>query len=95
MAKGSMKMAWTLVICELFRRTMQRYRSLATTVIINDTMKTKVVGAVREILHSQSVWSPHGQYLLRASTADKGMVAAKAKSVTAKWKIKRLRGVRT
>ena len=58
-------------------------------------MKTNVVGAEREILQSQSVFEPQGQYLLRASMADSGIVPAKAKSVTAKWKISRFRGVRT
>lgn len=65
------------------------------TIMIKETMKTSVVGADLEILQSQSVFAPQGQYLLRASMAESGMVAAKAKSVTAKWKIKRLRGVRT
>ena len=65
------------------------------TIMIKETMKTSVVGAEREILHSQSVLSPQGQYLLRASIADNGIVAAKAKSVTAKWNIRIFRGVRT
>ena len=58
-------------------------------------MKTSVAGAEREILQSQSVFAPQGQYLLRASIADNGIVAAKAKSVTARWNISKFRGVRT
>ena len=65
------------------------------TIMIKETMKTSVVGAEREILQSQSVLSPQGQYLLRASMADNGIVAARAKSVTAKWNISMFRGVRT
>jgi hypothetical protein len=38
---------------------------------------------------------PHGQYLLRASEAENGMVAARARSVTARLKISRFLGVRT
>ena len=53
-------------------------------IMIKETMKTNVVGADLEILQSQSVSFPQGQYLLRASIAERGMVAVKAKSVTAK-----------
>ena len=61
--------------------------------MMKETMKTSVVGAEREILQSQSVLSPQGQYLLRASMADNGIVAARAKSVTAKWNISMFRFV--
>ena len=64
------------------------------TMIITETMKTKVVGAEREILHSQSDWN-QGQNLLNASADDNGMVAANAKSVMARLKIRRFLGVRT
>ena len=63
---------------------MHRYRSEAMMMIMKETMKTSVVGADREILQSQSVPFPQGQYLPRASMAERGMVPAKAKSVTAK-----------
>ena len=58
-------------------------------------MNTKVVGTDLEILHSQSVRLPQGQYLLKASMADNGIVAAKAKSVTARLNINKFLGVRT
>ena len=92
---GNTKIEKVLVICAWVLRTMHRYLSAAIVMIITETMKTKVVGPDLEILHNQSVWSPQGQYLLRASIADNGIVAAKAKSVNAKLKINRFRGVRT
>ena len=94
-ARGSIKNAPYRVIWQWLRKTIHRYRSEAMMMIMKETMKTSVVGADREILQSQSVPFPQGQYLLRASMAERGMVPAKAKSVTAKWKISRFRGVRT
>lgn len=58
-------------------------------------MKTSVVGADREILHSQSDFWPHGQYLDNASAADRGIVAANARSVTAKLNMSKFLGVLT
>jgi hypothetical protein len=46
-------------------------------------------------LQSNTLSEPSGQYLLRASDAEKGMVVARARSVTAKWKMSRFRGVLT
>ena len=83
-ASGNIIIAPYRVICTWLRRTMHRYRSEAMMMIMKETMKTSVVGAEREILQSQSVPFPQGQYLLRASMADRGIVPAKAKSVTAK-----------
>ena len=60
-----------------------------------ETMKTSVVGSECESLQSKLFSGPQGQYLLRASEAEKGMVAARARSVTARLKISKFRGVRT
>ena len=65
------------------------------TTIITDPMNTKVVGTDLEILHNQLVWLPQGQYLLRASIVDSGIVAAKAKSVSARLNINKFLGVLT
>ena len=58
-------------------------------------MNTKVVGTDLEILHNQLVWLLQGQYLVRASIVDSGIVAAKAKSVSARLKISKFLGVLT
>ena len=59
------------------------------------TILTNVVGRECDSLHRALFSGPQGQYLLSASEAEKGMVAARARSVTARLKIRRLRGVRT
>lgn len=63
--------------------------------MITDTMNTRVVGRECDSLQRRLFSGPKGQYLLRASDAEKGMVAARARSVTARLKISKFRGVRT